>query len=129
MCLQVSLGWGHTLALTKEGKLFGWGYYADGRLGKVGKSLESSPLESVSGKFGSSEEISGSRFETAEKLVLESIEKEKDMPIVWKPSVIKELHDTEVVDVSCGLDHSLILCCKYYLFVYDDCLVLMDMQC
>lgn len=96
--------------MTNQGKVFGWGYYADGRLGKIGKSLESSPLDSVAGKFGSSQELSNSMFEAAEKLVLESIGKEKDMPIVWKPSVIEELHDVEVVDVSCGLDHSLVLC-------------------
>ena len=52
-------------------------------------------------------------------LVLEGIEKEKDMPIIWEPSLIEELRDVEVVDVSCGLDHSLVLCGKSYkLFVH-----------
>lgn len=108
--LKVSLGWGHALALSQRGKLFGWGYYADGRLGKIGKSLESSPLDSVAGKFLPSKEISNSMLEAAEKLVSEGIEKEKDMPIIWEPSLIEELHGVEVVDVSCGLDHSLVLC-------------------
>ncbi|KAL3508914.1 hypothetical protein ACH5RR_028315 [Cinchona calisaya] len=108
--VKVSLGWGHALALTKHGKLFGWGYYADGRLGKIGKSFESSPLDSVDSKSLPSEEISSSMLETAEKLVLEGMEKEKDMPVVWEPTLIEELRDIEVVDVSCGLDHSLVLC-------------------
>ncbi|XP_073135005.1 ultraviolet-B receptor UVR8 isoform X3 [Henckelia pumila] len=47
--VKVSLGWGHALALTKDGKLFGWGYHADGRLGTVGKALEASPLDSIAG--------------------------------------------------------------------------------
>ncbi|KAK6154240.1 hypothetical protein DH2020_008488 [Rehmannia glutinosa] len=108
--VKVSLGWGHALALTKDGKLFGWGYYADGRLGKIGKSLEASPLDSIAGKVKSSGENSNLMIETAEQLVLEAIEKEKDMPIIWEPTLIEELCDVEVVDVACGLDHSLILC-------------------
>lgn len=108
--LKVSLGWGHAFALSQRGKLFGWGYYADGRLGKIGKSLESSPLDSVAGKFLPSKEISNSMLEAAEMLVSEGIEKEKVMPIIWEPSLIEELHGVEVVDVSCGLDHSLVLC-------------------
>lgn len=115
--MQVSLGWGHALALTKHGKLFGWGYYADGRLGRVGKSFEPSPLDSVAGEFLPSTKISNSMLETAEKLVLEGIEKEKDMPVIWEPSLIEELRDIEVVDVSCGLDHSLVLCSKLSTFV------------
>lgn len=109
--LKVALGWGHALALTKEGKVFGWGYYADGRLGKIGKPLESSPLDSAAGKFESSEKNSGSIFEAAEKLNRESIQKEREMPIICKPSLVEELYDIEVADLSCGLDHSLILCC------------------
>ncbi|KAK6142241.1 hypothetical protein DH2020_022589 [Rehmannia glutinosa] len=108
--VKVSLGWGHALALTKDGKLFGWGYYADGRLGKIGKSLEASPLDSIAGKVKSSGENSNLMIETAEQLVLEAIEKEKDMPIIWEPTLIEELCDVEVVDVACGLDLSLILC-------------------
>lgn len=117
----MSLGWGHALALTKEGKLFGWGYYADGRLGKIGKPLEYSPLDSAPGQVGSSKENSGSIFEAAEKLKLESIQKEKNMPIIWTPSLVEELYDIEVADISCGLDHSLILCCRFYLVIYNAC--------
>ncbi|KAL3631518.1 hypothetical protein CASFOL_024502 [Castilleja foliolosa] len=98
---KVSLGWGHALALTEGGKVFGWGYYADGRLGKMGKSLEASPLDSSE---------KSNLIEAAEKLVLEAIEKENDMPIIWEPTIIEELCDVEVVDVACGLDHSLVLC-------------------
>lgn len=113
MILQVSLGWGHALALTKDGKLFGWGYYADGRLGKIGKSLEASPLDSVSAKVKSSSKNSNLMIETAEKLVLEAIEKEKEMPVIWEPTLVEELSDVKVVDVACGLDHSLALCSKF----------------
>ncbi|KAG8386684.1 hypothetical protein BUALT_Bualt03G0174600 [Buddleja alternifolia] len=108
--VKVSLGWGHALALTKDGKLFGWGYYADGRLGKIGKYLEASPLDSVASKVKTMNEYSKSVFEAAEKLVSEAIEKEKDMPVIWEPTLIRELYDVEVVDVACGLDHSLVLC-------------------
>ncbi|KAL6220580.1 hypothetical protein ACLB2K_008336 [Fragaria x ananassa] len=73
---KVALGWGHALALTEDGKLFGWGYFAD----------------------------------AAEKLVLEGMAKENNMPIVWEPSLVRELHSIKVVDIACGLDHSLILC-------------------
>lgn len=96
--------------------MFGWGYYADGRLGKIGKSLEASPLDSSAGKVKSSSENSKLMIEAAEKLVLEAIEKEKDMPVVWDPTLIEEVRNVEVVDVACGLDHSLILCSKFLLF-------------
>ncbi|CAI9089324.1 OLC1v1023882C1 [Oldenlandia corymbosa var. corymbosa] len=107
--VKVSLGWGHVLALTKCGKLFGWGYYADGRLGKVGRDFEPSALDAAAGKSLSSQGNSGSMLDTAEKLVSESIAKENDMPIIWEPCLIEELQGTEVVDTR-GLDHSLILC-------------------
>ncbi|KAM4128650.1 hypothetical protein ACJW30_02G182300 [Castanea mollissima] len=107
---KVSFGWGHALALTKDGKLFGWGYSADARLGKVGESIEKSPLELHAGISENNGQLSSSAFEVAEKLVLEGIEKEKDMPIVWDPCLVEELHGVEVVDISCGLDHSLVLC-------------------
>lgn len=112
MILQVSLGWGHALALTKDGKLFGWGYYADGRLGRIGKSLEASPLDSIADKVKSSSENPSMMIEAAEKLVLEAIEKEKDMPIIWEPTLIEEVNFAEVADIACGLDHSIILCSK-----------------
>lgn len=112
MVWQVSLGWGHALALTKDGKLFGWGYYADGRLGKIGEFFETSPLDSVASKVESSGENSGSMTGAAEGLVFEAIEKEKNMPIAWEPTSIKELGDVKFVDMACGLDHSLVLDCK-----------------
>ncbi|KAL8510662.1 hypothetical protein ACS0TY_017471 [Phlomoides rotata] len=108
--VKVSLGWGHTLALTKDGSLFGWGYYADGRLGTIGKSLEASPLDSFAGKVKCSSENSKLMNEAAEKLVLEAIKMEKDMPVIWEPTFIEEVRDVEVAGVACGLDHSLILC-------------------
>ncbi|KAM7492452.1 hypothetical protein LguiA_035373 [Lonicera macranthoides] len=107
--VKVSLGWGHALALTKDGKLFGWGYSADGRLGKIGETSETSPLESNARTAKMPKQSSRSIFEDAEKLVLEAMEKEKDMPIIWEPFLIEELRGMEVVDVACGLDHSLVL--------------------
>ncbi|KAL6222395.1 hypothetical protein ACLB2K_005787 [Fragaria x ananassa] len=103
---KVALGWGHALALTEDGKLFGWGYFADGRVGSIKESLETSQLESTS----SDQELSSSSLEAAEKLVLEGMAKENNMPIVWEPSLVRELHSIKVVDIACGLGHSLILC-------------------
>ncbi|MED6145903.1 hypothetical protein PIB30_029502 [Stylosanthes scabra] len=103
---KVSFGWGHALAHTVDGKLFGWGYLADARIGKMGNDLvEASPLDSNATPFGDSSDI-----ELAEKRVLEVMEKESDMPIVWEPRLVEELQGVEVVDIACGLDHSLILC-------------------
>ncbi|KAJ9687103.1 hypothetical protein PVL29_015809 [Vitis rotundifolia] len=103
--VKVSLGWGHALAQTEDGKLFGWGYSADGRLGQVGKALEGFPLNSVADR-----ELSSLKLEVAEKMVLKGIEKEKNMPIIWEPSLIEEENGVGIVDVACGLDHSLVLC-------------------
>ena len=91
--------------MTEDGKLFGWGYFADGRIGSIKESLETSQLESTS----SNQELSSSSLEAAEKLVLEGMAKENNMPIVWEPRLVRELHSIEVVDMACGLDHSLIL--------------------
>lgn len=107
---KVSLGWGHALARTIDGKLFGWGYATDGRLGRIGGTVETSPLDSSGKLLGRREFNSHEAFEVAEKMVLESMEKEKDMPIVWEPRLIEELQSFDVTDVSCGLDHSLVIC-------------------
>lgn len=106
--LQVSFGWGHALAQTDDGKLYGWGYSADGRLGSIGGAVETSLLESSANI--KNQELSASTFEAAEKLVLEGMEKEKNMPIIWEPRLVRELHGMEVVGIACGLDHSLVLC-------------------
>lgn len=108
---QVSFGWGHALARTEDGKLYGWGYFADGRIGKVGKALETSLLESNT-VTSASQLSSSSAQEIAERMVLDGMEKENDMPIVWDPHLVEELQGLEVVDISCGLDHSLVLCRK-----------------
>ncbi|CAN1316030.1 Probable E3 ubiquitin-protein ligase HERC6 [Linum perenne] len=104
---KVSFGWGHALAQTKDGKLYGWGYLADGRIGKIGGVVEASVLDSVAANTKG-----GDRFEAAERKVLEGMAKEKDMPIVWEPCLVEELDGTQVVDIACGLDHSLVLCSK-----------------
>lgn len=71
-----------------------------------------SPLESTVSM--SANEIQGpsSAKEVAEKWVLEGMEKEKDMPILWEPCLVEELIGVEVLDIACGLDHSLVLCSK-----------------
>ncbi|OIV94804.1 hypothetical protein TanjilG_22001 [Lupinus angustifolius] len=104
---KVSFGWGHALARTMDGKLFGWGYSADGRIGKMGNEIETSPLDST---VGNNSQHSNSDLELAEKRVLEGMEKENNMPIIWEPCLVEELHGVQVVDIACGLDHSLILC-------------------
>jgi alpha-tubulin suppressor-like RCC1 family protein len=106
----VSFGWGHALAETEDGNLFGWGYSADARLGKIGNSFETSPLDSNVGISENRGQLSSSTIEVAEKLVLEGMEKEENMPIVWEPCLVEELQGVEVVDIACGLDHSLVLC-------------------
>ncbi|XP_030520837.2 ultraviolet-B receptor UVR8 [Rhodamnia argentea] len=110
--VQVSFGWGHALARTEDGKLFGWGYSADGRLGKIGGMVEISTLESTASMSANEIQGSSSVKEVAEKRVLEGMEKEKDMPILWEPCLIEELSGVEVSDIACGLDHSLVLCSK-----------------
>ncbi|KAK4763521.1 hypothetical protein SAY87_012959 [Trapa incisa] len=108
---KVSFGWGHALARTEAGRLYGWGYFADGRIGKVGKSPETSFLDGI-GKVGKSTSrlSSSSAQEIAEKRVLDGMEKENDMPILWEPCLVEKLQGLKVIDISCGLDHSLVLC-------------------
>lgn len=81
----------------------------------MGETLESSPLESRAGMLKMTGEVSTSVMETAEKLVLDQMDREKDMPIIWEPCLVEELRGVEVVDVACGLDHSLVLCRKFSL--------------
>ncbi|CAI8588682.1 unnamed protein product [Vicia faba] len=108
---KVSFGWGHALALTVDGKLFGWGYYADGRIGNMGNGhLESSPLDSSATAFSDKTQITNSDIEVAEKKVLQGMEEENNMPIIWEPHLVEELRNVQVVDIACGLDHSLVLC-------------------
>ncbi|MBA0577748.1 hypothetical protein Golob_028127 [Gossypium lobatum] len=108
--VKVSFGWGHALAQTEDGKLLGWGYSADGRIGNVGEALEASPLDSNANISMNEKRFSGSGLDAAELMVLEGMEKEKDMPIIWEPRLVEELQGVEVRDIACGLDHSLVLC-------------------
>ncbi|CAJ1930175.1 unnamed protein product [Sphenostylis stenocarpa] len=103
---KVSFGWGHALARTADGKLFGWGYSADGRIGKMGNRFETSLLESES----SNSQLLSSDVEDAEKRVLQGMEQENNMPIIWEPRLVEELRGVHVLDIACGLDHSLVLC-------------------
>ena len=91
-----------------DGKLFGWGYSADGRIGKMGKDLEASLLDSNVAMIGKNQQLSSSDLEVAEKQVLEGMEEEDNMPIIWEPHLVEELQGIEVVDIACGFDHSLI---------------------
>lgn len=49
-------------------------------------------------------------FELVKELVEERIKREDNMPIIWEPCLVKETSDLTVSDMSCGLDHSLVLC-------------------
>lgn len=109
---QVSLGWGHALAHTETGKLYGWGYAADGRLGRIGEAWETSLLDSGPDICKTTPPVSSTILEVAEKRVSEGMEKERNMPIIWEPILIEDVHGVEVFDVACGLDHSLVLCRK-----------------
>nr|CAD1831397.1 unnamed protein product [Ananas comosus var. bracteatus] len=107
--VKVSFGWGHAFALTKDGKLFGWGYSEDGRLGQMGQIFDTTSKHPPD--LDKHRDKSKSMLEIVEELVAERIEREDNMPIIWEPSLIRELSDINVSDVSCGLDHSLVLCC------------------
>lgn len=108
--VKVSFGWGHALALTKDGKLFGWGYCKDGRLGQMGQAL-CTPSDNLADADGSLEN-SAPKLEMAERLVAQRIAEEENMPIVWEPQIVEELSCVGVSDIACGLDHSLILSCN-----------------
>ncbi|KAF3321432.1 Ultraviolet-B receptor UVR8 [Carex littledalei] len=109
--VKVSLGWGHALAVTREGKLFGWGYSDEGRLGQMASIFHSTPsiYENLAGL--SDVERKTPMFELVKELVEERIKREDNMPIIWEPCLVKETSNVTVSDVSCGLDHSLVLCC------------------
>ncbi|KAF5199645.1 Regulator of chromosome condensation rcc1 [Thalictrum thalictroides] len=114
--VKVSLGWGHALAYTEDGKLFGWGYCADGRLGQIRETalVEGGIARSLPSLISTSPEQQSPRslLDMADKIVLEQMEKEKDMPIVWEPCLLQETRDVLISDVACGDDHSLLLSCS-----------------
>lgn len=93
--------------------MFGWGYSADGRIGKVGESLQVSPLDAEANMLVDGQQSTSIDLEFAEKLVAESMENEKHMPIIWEPCLVEELQGLRVEDIACWLDHSLVLCCEY----------------
>ncbi|KAG1364270.1 ultraviolet-B receptor UVR8 [Cocos nucifera] len=106
--IKVSFGWGHALAQSNDGKLFGWGYSEDGRLGEMGQILDK-PLSQPRNSQKPLDK-SASLLDIVEKQVAEKMEKEENMPIIWEPSMVQELGALRVSDVACGLDHSLVLC-------------------
>ena len=100
------------MALTKDGALFGWGYSETGRLGEMGQSTQTHSPQAYVDKSG--DKYSSSMLEAVEKMVVEKIRSDDNMPMICEPSLVHEATNLEVSDVSCGLDHSLILCCKYF---------------
>jgi alpha-tubulin suppressor-like RCC1 family protein len=98
------------MALTKDGGLLGWGYSENGRLGEIGHITQASSAKELLGK--TVDKYSSSMLEAVEKMVEEKIRSEDNMPIIWEPSLVHEVCHVEVSDVSCGLDHSLVLCCE-----------------
>ena len=72
--------------------------------------MKMSPLDSSSYRSTTGQEQPN--IELAERLVLESMEEEKNMPIIWDPHLVEDEPAVEVVDIACGLDHSLVLCRK-----------------
>lgn len=112
----MSFGWGHTLACTEDGELFGWGYCPDGRLGLLGEIALAGEKAALSGSLTSGTTDQGSSsslFDVADKIVLEQMEKEKHMPIIWEPCLLQESEGVPITDIACGDDHSLVLCGKY----------------
>eukprot|EP00250_Pteridium_aquilinum_P017013 c23413_g1_i1 orf=786-2108(-) len=98
--VQVSLGWGHALACTAEGNLYSWGYPADGRLGYLPKGIDSHGMQNVS-----IDQLIGNQHELME----EDLRKEFDLVYQWEPRLVP-LDDLKAVGVSCGFDHSLVIC-------------------
>lgn len=92
-----------------DGKVFGWGYAADGRVGNVGVPLEASLLDSPTNESIKDHQATDLNIEAAEKKVAEAMRKESDMPIAWEPRLVEELRNVKVADIACGSDHSLIL--------------------
>lgn len=106
------------MAQTSDGKLFGWGNSGDGGLGTLGEDSDaSSPITLPdSDPSRTPRGSSVAAMEAVERMVLNKMEKEKSMPIIWEPCKIEELGGRMVSDVACGLDHSLVLCCKNAFF-------------
>lgn len=100
------------MALTKDGGLFGWGFSEKGRLGNMRQSTKAPSPQEYIGK--TRDKYSSSMLEAVEKMVADKIRSEDNMPIIWEPSLVHEVTSLEVSDVSCGLDHSLVLCCEYF---------------
>lgn len=90
--------------------MFGWGYCKDGRLGEMGQSL-CQPAVKLTNADGSTDK--SSMLEIADRLVELRIKEEEHMPIIWEPQPVEELSSVKVSDIACGLDHSLILSCKF----------------
>ncbi|KAK1316183.1 Ultraviolet-B receptor UVR8 [Acorus calamus] len=118
--VKVSFGWGHALAQTKDGRVYGWGYSAGGRLGDMGKALETSSSPPLVNNSTATSQTRSSMLDEAEKIVSEQMEKEKNMPIIWEPSLVQELQHLKFLDVACGLDHSLMLCCDGKIYSCGD---------
>jgi alpha-tubulin suppressor-like RCC1 family protein len=98
------LGWGHSLALTAEGHVYSWGYAANGRLGfqPFHSELQASSL--------SKDRDHGEAIEDAAyRQVLEYMEKEKSPVLAWEPVRVDALRSHRVIEISCGMDHSLTL--------------------
>ncbi|KAI3969584.1 hypothetical protein MKX01_020145 [Papaver californicum] len=93
----IGAGHYHSLAVTSHGDVWSWG--------RNKMNFNSAGLHLLFQGTTSS-------LEVTEKLVLEQMQKENDMPIIWEPCLLQELNGVKVSDVACGLDHSLVLCCN-----------------
>ncbi|EFJ35462.1 hypothetical protein SELMODRAFT_404893 [Selaginella moellendorffii] len=110
--LQVSLGWGHALACTMDGELFSWGYHDSGRLGYLLPQDQTLMIQPSKDSLDHND--------VGEKMLMEQLRKE-DAPILqWEPKLVKLPEPSKIVQVACGLDHSLALSESGLLFSFGD---------
>lgn len=115
--VQVSLGWGHALACTSEGKLYSWGYSADGRLGFYPKSIGCQEIPMLSANYRNLDEAQ--LLDLASKQVLEDMKSESELVHQWEPHLV-DLGGHTAIGVACGFDHSLVLCERGCLISFGD---------
>ncbi|KAH7296295.1 hypothetical protein KP509_26G018300 [Ceratopteris richardii] len=107
---QIALGWGHALACTTDGKLYSWGYPVNGQLGYVPKDGHAFEIQSIS--TVNPEKQSAESYD-------DDLEQELNVLCQWEPQLVP-LGDLEAVGVSCGDDHSLVLCRGGILLSFGD---------
>ncbi|KAJ2958532.1 hypothetical protein NQZ79_g5897 [Umbelopsis isabellina] len=121
----------HTIAITKEGKLWSWGCNDQGALGRDGEEMEPGPIEGLDNvkfvKLACGDSISLALTDDGKVYSWGSFRTDdgilgfsKEQKVQSKPALFTALEKFTIVDIAAGTDHAMALTDEGHVYSWGD---------